>query len=187
MFRVTKLAKLTIIAASATVMAIGIPALASAAPVSQTDYLAFDASARDRARGEKRFSQVLQVSYGDRNLVKEYFGKRGPTPSQRISLRSDKGSITLRSTGNTNVLSLDINPNPRARTGSDILVMVVDGARCRVGNEQPEPCQAEIRVIKGRDGFSNRIVASGSNGAAYDSGSKDVMVGFLTLKDTNPN
>jgi hypothetical protein len=182
---VTQLAQLTIIAASATLMAIGIPALASAAPVSQSDYLAFNASARDRAKGEKRFSQVMQVSYGDRNLVKSYFGKRGPTPSQRISLTSETGSISFRGKGNQNVLSLDINP--RARTGSDLLVVVVDGAQCRVGNERPEPCQAEIRVIKGRGGISNRIVASGSNGAAYDSGSKDVMAGYLTLTDTISN
>jgi hypothetical protein len=166
-------------------MTIGIPALASAAPVSQRDYLSFTTTTRDRAKGERHFSQVLQVSYGDRNLLKTYFGKRGPTLTQRVSLTGETGSITFRGTGNKNVLSLDFSPE--ARTGNDMFVILVDGARCRVGTRQPEPCQAEIRVIKGKSSISNRILASASNGAAYDSVSQDVSNGFLTLTDTMSN
>jgi hypothetical protein len=176
----TRLTKLTIIA---TLMAISMPALAEAAPVSETDYVAFSSSIRDRSKGEKRFKQVFQVSYGDRNLVKRYFGKRGPMPTQRLSLTSETGSITFRGTGNANIVSLDLNPE--ARPGKDWLVILVNGARCRVGNEQREPCQAEIRVIRGTTGFSDRIVASGSNGATFDSSSKDVYSGSLNLSALN--
>lgn len=175
-----RLAKLTIIATGATLMTMGIPALASAAPVSEKDYLAFSSSIRDRAKGEKRFKQVFQLSYGDPNLVQVYFGKRAPLPTQRISLKSETGSITFRGTGNANIVSLDLNSS--ARRGQDWVEVLVNDARCRVGNEKPEPCQAEIRVIRGKNGISDRIVANGSNGASYDSGTKDVMSGFLTLR-----
>lgn len=169
----------TLTATCATLVAMSTPALASAAPVSEKDYVLFSTSLRDRANGEKRFKQVLLVSYGDRNLGKTYFGKRGPVPSQRISLVSEAGSITFRGTGNKGVSSLEVNGE--ARPGKDLMVVLVNGARCRVGNQKPEPCQAEIRVIRGKDGLSDRIVASGSNGAAYDSGAKDGMSSSLNL------
>ena len=74
---------------------------------------------------------------------------------------------------------MDKHLNSSARRGRDWVEVLVNGAKCRVGNEKPEPCQAEIR---GKNGISDRIVASGSNGAGYDSGTKDVMSGFLTLR-----
>ena len=77
---------------------------------------------------------------------------------------------------------MDKHLNSSARRGRDWVEVLVNGAKCRVGNEKPEPCQAEIRVIRGKNGFSDRIVASVSNGAGYDSGTKDVMSGFLTLR-----
>jgi hypothetical protein len=171
--------KRTITLTLTTLMAMSFPALASAAPVSEKDYVLFSASLRDRANGEKRFKQVFLISYGDRNLGKTYFGKRAPVPSQRISLVSEAGSITFRGTGNKGIASLDVNGD--ARPGKDWLEVVINGARCRVGNQKPEPCQAEIRVIRGKDGFADRIVASGSNGAEYDSGSKDGMSSLLNL------
>lgn len=179
----TQLIKLTIITAGATLMAVGIPAFANAAPVTEKDYVAFSASIRDRAKGEKRFKQVFQLSYGDPNVVKVYFGKRAPRPTQRISLKSETGSITFRGTGNANIASLDLNL--AARPGKDWIEVLVNGARCQVGNEKPEPCQAEIRVIRGRNGISDRIVASGSNGASYDSDSKDVSSSGLNLSGSN--
>lgn len=170
------LTTLTLIAACASVLTIGIPTLATATPLSENDYLSFNASIRNRAKGEKRFKRVIQIVYGSQDLLNDYFGSRGPSPRQTISLRSPKGSITFRGTGNQNIASLDLNQN--ARVGSDKLTMVIDNARCQLGSEQPEPCQAEIRVIKGRAGISDRIVASGSNGAQYDSGTKDVSSGW---------
>jgi hypothetical protein len=96
--------------------------------------------------------------------------------------KSPKGSIAFRGTGNQNIASLFLNQN--ARVGSDTLKMVVDNARCQLRNARPEPCQAEIRVIKGKTGISDRIVASGSNGAEYDSGAKDVSSGWLVLLES---
>jgi hypothetical protein len=176
------LTKLTLAATCASVVTMALPALATATPLSEQDYLSFRASIRNRAKGEKRFSQVIELVYGSQDLLNEVFDSRGPTPRQRISLRSPKGSITVRGTGNRNVVSLDLNQN--ARVGQDVLNMVVDNARCQVGNEAPEPCQAEIRVIKGRNSISDRIVASGSNGAEYDSGGKDVTGGWLVLLES---
>jgi hypothetical protein len=173
------LTKMTFIAACASVLTMGMPALATAKPLSENDYLSFNASIRNRAKGEKRFKQVMQIVYGSQDLLNDYFGTRGPTPRQKISLRGPKGSITFRGTGNQNIASLDLNQN--ARVGSDVLKLVIDNARCQLGNEQPEPCQAEIRVIKGRTGISDRIVASGSNGAEYDSGAKDVSSGWFPV------
>lgn len=171
--------KIAYIALIVSVIATGVPGSSAAAPLSQADYLSFDASVRNRAAGEKRFSKILQVVYGNPDLVKKYFGERGLAPRQRISLKSAKGSITLRSTVEQNVVSVDFAP--RARVGEDMLVLVVNNARCRIGQQDPELCQAEIRVVKGKTSISNRILASGSNGAEYDSGSMDVTTGNLII------
>jgi hypothetical protein len=178
-------ARLTLLAFGVSLMVLSISTSATAEPLSQEDYLSFDTSVRNRAKGEKRFSKVLQLIYGSQDLLKDYFGSRGPAPMLRLSLKSRKGSITFRGNADENVTVQEFNFD--ARTGKDILLLVVNNARCRVGKEQPETCQAEIRVIKGRNSISNRIVASGSNGAEYDSGSLDVSAGGLVLTGETSN
>jgi hypothetical protein len=163
--------KLTVIASSTCMMLIGIPTLATAAPFTEKDYFLFTASTRNREKGEKRFKEVIQVSYGNRDLPKGVYGFRGPAPIQRISLRSSKGSITLRGTSNKNIISIELNRDPRTRR--EIVTMVVDNARCQVGTARAEPCQAEIQVTISKNQISDRIIASGSNGAEYDSGAQD--------------
>ena len=79
------LTKLTLAATCASVVTMALPALATATPLSEQDYLSFRASIRNRAKGEKRFSQVIELVYGSQDLLNEVFDSRGPTPRQRIS------------------------------------------------------------------------------------------------------
>ncbi len=152
---------------------------ATAIPLTEQDYLSFNTSTRNRAKAEKRFSRAIQIVYGNQELFKNYFGSRGSALKQVITLRSSRGSITFRGTGNQNITSLDLNQN--ARVGKDIFKVVVDNASCQIRKKAPEPCQAEIRVIKGRTSISDRIIATGSNGIQYDSGSIDVSSGWIVF------
>jgi hypothetical protein len=163
--------KIIVTASSVCVMSIGIPTLAIATPLTESDYFLFSASTRNRQNGEKRYKTVIEVSYGNRNLPKKVWGKRGPTLRQRITLNSPKGSITLRGTGNQKITSAKVSRDPS--TGRDIITIVADNARCRVGTGPQERCQAEIQVLKSKNLISDRIRASGSNGAEYDSGAQD--------------
>lgn len=169
----------TLIVLGISLMTLCLSSPATAEPLSQQDYLSFDASVRNRPKGEKRFTRVLQLTYGNQDLFQDSFGARGPALTLRLSLKGKNGSITFRGGANNNVTVEEFNYN--ARTGKNMLVLLVNNARCQVGKEPSENCQAEIRVIKGRTSTSNRIVASGSNGAEYDSGSLDVSTGTLVI------
>jgi hypothetical protein len=180
-----KLSTLPLAALCISLTALSVPTSATAEPLSEQDYLAFDTSVRDRAKGQKRFTQVLQLVYGSQDLFEDSFGGRGPAPQLRLSLKGRKGSITFRGAANENVTVEEFNF--AARPGRDMLVLLVNNARCQIGKKQPETCQAEIRVIKGRNSISNRIVANGSNGVEYDSGSLDVKSGGLVIDGNNSN
>ena len=164
------LTRFTLIAVIGGLITVAAPCDATAKPLSKESYLIFDASIRNRDKGEKRFRRVLQLVYGNRERLREFFGEAGPAPKVQLSLKGKAGSITFKSTANQNIALLDFNS--KARVGKDVLVLLVNNAICQIEEDAPETCQAEIRVIKGR--LFNRIIASGSNGAASDSGSADV-------------
>jgi hypothetical protein len=184
MKRFSRSAKISLFALSISLVSLSISTPATAAPVSQEDYVSFSTSVRNRAKGEKRFKGALELVYGNQDVLKSYFGSRGPTPKLRLFLKSKKGTITFRGNANENVSVEEVNLV--ARPGRNILVMLVNNALCQVGQEAPETCEAEIRVIKGRTSISERIIASGSNGAEYDSGSLDVQAGGLVLSGDLP-
>lgn len=148
-----------------------------AAPLDPQEYVILNSSVRNRAKGEKRFTDILSVAYGDPEQLKVIFGKRGPNPFQRISFRNKNSTITFRGRGNGNVQSIDFRPN--AQAGQPVLVTLLNGARCRIGSGEFETCQVEVRVIRGKSSITNRITASGSNGASYDSGPQDVQISFV--------
>jgi hypothetical protein len=174
----------TLIALGISLMTLSLSSPATAEPLSQQDYLSFDASVRNRPK-EKRFTRVLQLTYGNRDLFQESFGTPGPDLTLRLSLKGKKGSITFRGESNDNVTVEEFNS--KARRGQNKLVLLVKNGRCQVRTEPSEDCQFEVRVIKGRTTISDRIVASGSNGAEYDSGALDVSTGMLVIDGEQSN